>query len=88
MYERIANLKKLLSFEQAKVIMKDKEIQEAIRKRREAYFKLRKAIQHSEEYVKDLPIANRAATIVRLNPTSSHLAKFVLPNNKHQIGVK
>lgn len=88
MYERIVGLKKLLAFEQAKVIMKDKEIQEAVRKRKEAYFKLRKATQPSGEAAKDLPIARPAATVVRLPAHSSHLAQFVLPHNKSQKGAK
>lgn len=75
MHDRNVSIKKLLAFEQAKVIMKDKEIQEALRRKKEAQYRLRKAVQPVEEAVKDLPLL-KASNVVRLPQSSYHLNRF------------
>lgn len=74
--ERNSKLKSLLSFEQVKVVLKDKEIQEAIRRKKEAQFILRKSLQSPVEAQKDLPLAARAK-VLQLPVGLSHLERFV-----------
>lgn len=74
--ERTFKLKTLLSFEQAKVIMKDKEIQEAVRRKKEAQFILRKALQSPTEAQKDLPLVSKGK-VFHLPVGLSHLERFV-----------